>query len=198
MLGLTLSACFLLGDADKETGASTTPCWSTDACRRVFATSTFYGVTEIQRTAGTLKADTACNARAAAAGLTGTYKAWVSDSAQDAIAHITDVGPWYLMDGTTLVFQNLAQIPYAGGVGGPSNPINQDEYGALISSGTTGAATGSNAAGENDLTKNCSNWADSGSTMEMGGGLITQTGSAWATGHVWNCNVSLRLYCFEQ
>lgn len=57
-------------------------------------------------------ADSICNSRAMTAGLSGTFKAYVSDSSTNAIDRITSNGPWNWRDGG-VVIQSKAAISNA-------------------------------------------------------------------------------------
>src|SRR5262245_41660475 len=66
--------------------------------KRMFVTSTTYQGGNLGGLAG---ADAKCADRAAAAGLTGAYKAWLSDSHKSAASRLThSVGSYSLIDGT--------------------------------------------------------------------------------------------------
>ena len=74
--------------------------------KRLFVTkSSFTG-----NLGGIAGADSKCTAAATAASLTGTWKAWISDGTTSAKDRISDVGPWYAIDGTTLLFDNKAGL----------------------------------------------------------------------------------------
>src|SRR5688500_4322657 len=85
---------------------------SADA-KRIFVTS--LGYTGDRTTAGGAAtgwqgADALCDLAAAGAALGGAWVAWASDSGTNAIDRIMDVGPWYFVDGATLVFNNKANL----------------------------------------------------------------------------------------
>jgi hypothetical protein len=66
---------------------------------KAFVSSTLVKGNAIGGLAG---ADALCNAAAKAAGLPGTYTAWLSTSTSNAIDRIQVDGPWQLVNGTTL------------------------------------------------------------------------------------------------
>ena len=185
--------------SDGSIAGSKTELWLAAAApsqKRVFATSTFHPTSEIKRVDGVLGADRVCNQRAFAAGLFGTrWKAWLSDSTEYAIDRIGTASPWILV-GTSIsspVFLGVPQITSSG----PTIPINQDEFGTTIQ-GPAGVWTGTDSNGQLRSGYNCSNWTDSTNSMALGGGLLSSTGAGWTTDNTWECNSSLRLYCFEQ
>ena len=136
--------------------------------------------------------DKLCASAAMNAGLgAGPWVAWLSTSTVNAIDRITSDGPWYLSDGTTLVFQNKAAI-----LDGPAVPIDRDEHGGRpagadnIKSGTL--ATGLAAP----LT--CNDWTSSAFNVAGLTGLRSSTDAEWTQGSAVPCSVALsRLYCFE-
>jgi len=93
------------------------------AVKRIFVTKATYN----GNMGGLTGADNLCNSSAAAAGLGGTWKAWLSDASSDAINRIIDVGPWYLIDGSRKVFENKNNLTTS-----PLVPINMDEYGGFV------------------------------------------------------------------
>ncbi|HEX7663677.1 MAG TPA: hypothetical protein VF407_04175, partial [Polyangiaceae bacterium] len=68
--------------------------------KHVFVTSTTYD----GKLAGSPGADAKCNLVAQGVSLPGTYHAWISTESIPAITNVKGNGPWYLKDGTTLVF----------------------------------------------------------------------------------------------
>src|SRR5688572_3513455 len=69
---------------------------------RVFVSSLRYPAdlkTAGGKATGKASADAICQTLADAAGLGGTYVAWLSTSDQNAIDHVQGPGPWYRVDG---------------------------------------------------------------------------------------------------
>lgn len=154
--------------------------------KRVFVTST----SQTGNFGGVTGGDAYCATRAAAANLGGNWKAWLSDSNNDAITRLNDVGPWYLIDQVTLVFTNKAAIPSF-----PLSAINQSELQTVINAFV---ATGTLSTGLRDAANNCLNWTDGtgGSNARVGSSnLLTASWTANTTGV---CSGPARLYCFEQ
>lgn len=157
------------------------------AVKRVFVTSQTY-----TGNIGSLaNADMICEG--AATNLAGSWRAWLSDANSSAASRVADVGPWYLVDQTTLVFVNLAHAIDI--TDGPNAPISVDENGNTVSTFETWTGTfddGSSAG------MNCNNWTTA--VLEIKG----RSGHAGAVDHLWgsadntSCNGLLRLYCFEQ
>ena len=114
----------------------------------VFLTSTFYGGGNLGGLAG---ADAKCNERAAAAGLSGSYKAWMADdacgprSSRPGFTHSTE--PYTRVDGVriaddfaTLIFEGVAPIPLQA-------PIDVSEFGQVVTNFPV-VWTGTGAEGE--------------------------------------------------
>jgi hypothetical protein len=163
--------------------------------KRVFATS----VTYTGALGGTTGADSICTAAATKAGLGGKWVAWISTYTANAIDRLPSDASWYLVDGTTIVFQSKAAIPAL-----PEHAIDQDENGApvpttaIIPGDPVGAWTGTSLVGIAD-SELCMGW-----TSESNGALgdygSTKDGetSVWTALGFAACSKHMHLYCFEQ
>src|SRR5438309_187118 len=105
LVALTASACSLYtGNHDRDRAVPDATPVVPDAAlsstpKRVFVTST----THTGALGGLAGADAICAARAAAANLDGTYKAWLSTPAESAAARLTHSSAQYhLVDGTPI------------------------------------------------------------------------------------------------
>ncbi len=135
--------------------------------------------------------DAICQARAAAAGLSGTFKAWLSDSTTDAISRITSNGPWVRLDGVKVADSKADLIK-----GSLFTAISLTEGGAFdneapsVFTGTT----------ENGLraAQTCSNWTDGISESDVAYGYSAAADEGWSNA-MWNtaCQLWSSLYCFE-
>jgi hypothetical protein len=158
--------------------------------KRIFATSVVYS----GDLGGLVGADDKCATVAMAGALGGVWKAWLSSSADNAVDRITDVGPWFLVDGVTKVFNNKINLTT-----NPIAAINMDENGAYLNGSVW---TGTVAGGTKD-TINCLDWTD-GSTLDVRGrtGLaLSQINDArwtYEPGSGAPCSSDFRLYCIEQ
>ncbi len=184
--GLLVSAC-------SPTNSGTVP----EVHKRVFVTNTTYtGDLTVQASVsdGLAAADKLCQQAALAAVLGGTWKAWISGSGVDAKSRISDVGPWYLLDGQTKVFNNAAGLTTT-----PLAPINLTEQKTGVGANPqvwTGTENGGVSA-----SVHCNNW-----TMMTGIGpnLSGRAGDGSSTSNwtssplVSYCTSRFRLYCFEQ
>lgn len=201
----TLSACLVL--AALPAGAVT---------RRMFVTSvTGNGNLSTWAEAGGLfgvaAGDAVCQARATAASLPNpsAYRAWLSDSLDDAYCRLHDLsgkvsancgqatlpafaGPWWRTDGE----------PFGAGL--PAlvaplevvlNPPVVDEWGALL--GTSGVWTGTVADGSL-ASSTCDDWTSSSSSAVAYVGWTSYTAQSWTWDGGRPCNFAIdHLYCFE-
>ena len=143
---------------------------------------------------GLAGADSICNARALAAGLPGSYIAWLSTSTVDAKTRIAGRRGRVRTDGKPFV--DLATA-LSSSVGAILYPLNVDEFGNTVSSSTV-VVTGTNSSGLLDSNLACDDW-----TSASGINLAT-TGSVLGGSEAWNhvggtqCNdATMHVYCFE-
>jgi cysteine-rich repeat protein len=170
----------------------------TPSCERqaflVFVTSESYPAAF----GGVAGADDECRERAAQAGLTGEYAAWISDEASAAgerlyhspLPYFKVGGGLVAFDWGDLVSGNLIQ------------PIDRDETGAAVdvapqcaSEQVAWTGTDTNAS---DDGEHCAGWTT------IAAPVVGQVGSPAASGTAWTnlckapCDIQARLYCFEQ
>ena len=148
--------------------------------------------------------DTICQSEAASAGLSGTFRAWLSESQESAspdspsttflqspVPYITTRGLVVADDWTDLTDGTL------------DNPIDHDPNGEKVGGGVW---TGTNTDGSSALvaTETCNEWMVGGTLGVFGQSSTAlpgqQIGSPWTRvpGSGAGCGTSLRLYCFEQ
>jgi hypothetical protein len=178
--------------------------WTVDNFGLVFVTSQAFD----GDFGGIQGADDQCNAAATAAGLAGTYVAWMSDSSTDAKDRITDHG--YVTIAGDIIATNLADL-IDGAIG---VPLDVDEYGIPIPHGpnsgvnfsvwtntTPGGAAGPGgvnfepyASGERNA---CNDWTSTAGSAAFG--RIMEPGVGWSGGgDIQFCDSPARLYCFGQ
>ncbi len=188
-----------LGSGPVVSAEITTVKVTCQATKTVFVTSTLYD----GDLGGLAGADAKCQARAVAAGLRGTYKAWLSDAnASPATRFAQSAAPYKLVDGT-VVANNWADLID----NSLASPINKTELNGPVPQGTIGCAPGNpmawTATRANGTLANtlftCSNWT---STVTANGSLWGDTTTAnyqW-TAWCWigSCAWTAPLYCFEQ
>lgn len=165
---------------------------------KAFVTSTTYA----GNLGGITGADAICQSRAVTAGLTGTYKAWVSDATVAAIAHNqpSQSRPYYGVNGT-LIANDLNDIITPSTAGDYlQNPLRFDEFGNSV---TAPLYAWSNTL-ENGLARttqangSCSGWYSNSSSLTGYIGRPSQKGSAWTKGTSKSCATPQRLYCFQK
>ena len=152
---------------------------------RVFATST----THDGSFGGVAGADALCATSAATAGLSGTFKAWLSASGgSPATTFTTAAVPYVLVDGTVVAMDWDDLVD-----GTLAHPIDQDENGDPVNGDVwTGTDTLGNAA----AGAACSDWSSRSGSGQCGN--TGQAGSGWTAFSLPSCSLALHLYCFEQ
>jgi hypothetical protein len=155
--------------------------------RHVFVTSAAFA----GNLGGLSGADAKCTAAAAAAGLGGSFVAWLSDATTSAKDRVTGPGPWLRVGTTSVVFADRASLITTG----PLMPVIVTEAGVAATGGF--AWTGTKTDGTKATGDNCNNWS-AGGTGAMTGS-ITSTSQWTESGLFNNCSPSTmnRLYCFQ-
>jgi hypothetical protein len=148
---------------------------------------------------GVAGADALCNAEATAFSLGGTWTAWISSFQVTAKDRVIG-GPWYLVDGTTLVTSSVTDLL----ANGPDHAIDMFPGGDPDTIGLN-VWTGTDANGNFDTDQtNCASWTSDANNAfgEFGDDLIA--GNAirpkWNTDFPQACGSSGSdgaLYCFE-
>ncbi len=158
---------------------------------------------------GIAAADAICQARAGAAGLAGTFRAWISDDADDAWCRVhglsgkksancgraslpTWAGPWVRTDG----------FPFAPGVVGLAGrivytPPRLDEFGSAIPfRNYTFTDTQEDGDLDSANPSPCANWTSSAPTRVTAGRVDgTALDFTWSVSG--NCSHSYRLLCMQ-
>ncbi len=166
-------------------------CGAGGACT-IFATSTLH----TGNLGGVAGADAICQQRAEAAGLPGTYLAWIADDATspaDRLHHST--GEYLRTDGLRIAANWSALVN-----GTLTVPIDRTEAGAFVDDDreawTNVAANGT--AAQSDPSLICGNWT-SGSGSQSGRiGETDRVDDNWTHSHSDPCNSQWRLYCVQQ
>jgi hypothetical protein len=157
--------------------------------RILFVTST----THTGDLGGIAAADTICGARATAAGLTGTYQAWISDGTTSPATRSTqhEAATYRSPSGV------LYAASWSGLVDGSiSNSINEDENGTPVPNQEAVWTNVSHLGAGTVGTNHCSGW-----TSTDGVGAVGRTGnllSFWTNLGTTPCTSSNHLYCIEQ
>lgn len=148
---------------------------------------------------GLVGADTKCQGLANAAGLSGTFRAWLSDatsSAGDRLLHSTN--PYVRVDGVPVAnsWDDLVD-------GNLAYPIVVDEYGEIL---TGGVWTNTNPDGSITIAVPagcCESWTQDGtfpSPYSSSNGIADElyTDYNWTNYSRSGCHAALHLYCIEQ
>lgn len=167
-------------------------CGQGGSCR-VFTTST----THRGKLGGLAGADAICQDLASAAGLPGSYRAWLSDSTgSPSTRFMRSTGPYQRVDGVTVAND------WAGLTSGTLlAPLLVTEQGATVPDDVTKLVwTCTAATGAEFSDADCEDWT-SEQPIVMGG-LVGQADvltPAWSGENTYHsCNGHQRLYCFQQ
>lgn len=152
---------------------------------------------------GVSGANALCNTYATNARIGGNWRAWISDTTNNAINNINDVSPWYLVNNTSLIFATKASIVASG----PDLFIDMDEYGNRVNPAET-VWTATDNTGNYDAAGNtCTDWTANAVVSGSYGFLsIATCGTTSQYCWTWNpagvssvtCDNLNHIYCFEQ
>lgn len=175
---------------------------------RVFVTSaTYRGSLKDYASAATglLSADALCQQAALGAGLSGTFKAWLSDSTTNAVDRLQDVpgGWWTLPPSTTQVAASKASLI----ANGLMTQLYTDKgvlFSGCVWTGTLPDGTKATAGLNVGSDGKCDDWRASGINFAVAGGIGPYGTFNWgrcsSNGSLSysQCQNSLPLYCFQQ
>jgi hypothetical protein len=145
---------------------------------------------------GLVGADAICTEEAQAAGLPGSYKAWLSDStASPSTRFIQSSFPYSLVNGAIIADDWAALVD-----GSLDVPINVQADGSLVVDGFAWTATSEAgspvSAAHYDF---CSDWYSGEFSADAGAvGSVTSVGVGWSNDHFNGCLSTFPLYCFQQ
>ncbi len=136
--------------------------------------------------------DAVCNERAQAAGLKGTYVAWLSSSLIDAKDRLGGARGWVRVDGKPVADQitdlTSGVIWY---------PIVIDELGFSYASGSSDwVATGTLEDGTRHPLNNCEDWTSTVNIYKAQSGRMVSTYIQWTNDNAAACSSLAHLYCF--
>lgn len=178
-----LSACLTQHPADDAPPDEPDP---VAGAKRIFVTrGTYEGALAIDAERGIAAADTICTMRAKAAGLGGTWIAWLSTSELDAIDRVKSLGPWQVVRGD-VVFENRAQL-----YGEPLAAIDRDERGVELSEAAVWTGTG---RGGLRTAETCGDWQVPTARGRIG---KESTSFAWTDYSSAWCGELKHLLCLE-
>jgi hypothetical protein len=166
--------------------APSAPAPSTSSPMRVFVTSTTY----TGALGGLAAADATCQSAASSQGISGSFRAWLSDATSNAYDRTTGAGPWYTT-GDQVAFASKTDLR-----GAPMAPL-LDEYGGYPTrAGNAGAWSGSDVGGT-ATGQDCGGWT-SGSP-HAAGTTGTALDASWGGGNApFSCDTLLPIVCLQQ
>lgn len=188
-IGTTQDGSYTVTPAGGVTPTPTQPA----ASLKIFTTSQEY----TGNLGGLAGADAKCQALASAAGLTGTFKAWLSDSNTNAKDRfMTQNLPYYRTD-NVIVANSLADLID----GSLSSSISKDQQGTTIPSGggTYNVFTGTDRYGVKKNGYVCNDWTSSLEEDSCSLGSSMYTDYQWTEGNEATsiCSFPFRLFCLE-
>ena len=163
----------------------------------VFITSTLYA----GNMGSVAAANADCAARATAAGLSGTYLAWIAVTTgtdDPATTFTQSTFPYQQVTGTVIA-SNWAGLTS----GTLTNALQKNEYGSFVAGGikvwTNVATNGTAVVSGNQSTANCSAWTSNGVSPHLGYyGITGSTTATWTDSTSIGCNNTNRLICVQQ
>lgn len=157
---------------------------------RVFVTSTSYS----GNLGGVAGADAKCQARADAAGLGGTWKAWLASSADGLPApRFTYADPWVKVNSNVKVADDLGDLTD----GTIDSLINVTEFGTAVNPFNKIVWTGITAP-NSIAAETCNGWTNGTASFSGRRGSAARQNTQWEDAGLSGCNMANGLYCFEQ
>lgn len=146
---------------------------------------------------GLTGADAFCQSLADAAGLPGTYRAWLSDLTGSPSTRFTRTEvPWYMKTaeaGPILLADGWTDLTD----GSIDALFVRTESGVEVAHNIPFTCTAPDGTRYN--TNHCANWSTSTANADGSYGATGDTGSLWTiSGQGGPCNVLHRIYCFQQ
>jgi uncharacterized protein YjdB len=137
---------------------------------------------------GIAAGDAICQASAQAAGLTGTFLAWLGTSSVTAASRLSGDGPWVRTDGA-LIARNRAQL--LSGTLETSNAFDEHGRDNLPNIVWTGALRDGTSGADN-----CSGWTSTGTLGIFG--ITFHADYAWTANYTQGCSTIGSVYCVQQ
>ncbi|MDQ2654145.1 MAG: DUF1554 domain-containing protein [Chloroflexota bacterium] len=157
-----------------------------------FATSTLH----TGNLGGLTGADAICQQRAGVAGLSGTYKAWLSDATGSPAARFTqNPGRYVRTDGLPIAANWTALVS-----GSLAVPIDRTETGQYVADDreawSNTATNGTPYSADPNLI--CGEWSSGSLGLSGRVGETDEVDDDWTSSHSDPCDNAWRLYCFQQ
>ena len=133
--------------------------------------------------------DALCTSLAKAAGLGGTWAAWLSihDNGPHAIDRVTSAGPWRLVSGELVAASKTALAS-----GTLQHAIDHDEKGVAVAAGRAWTGTGPDGKYS---TNDCERWTPAGGIGRVG--ATDATGPTWTSLDKDDCGGLRHVFCFQ-
>ena len=163
----------------------------------VFVSSEYYQGFALE---GLYGADQRCRSLAGKAGLPRhlTYKAWLSDGSMDAADRLDKSMVPYIRPDKVVVADNWTALTTMN----LKNPINKNESNAVVNGNMCNSDalvwTNTNIDGTAKGGDHCADWQDQTMGPDGLAGLAALKDIKWTDACTLKCDVSARLYCFEQ
>lgn len=150
-------------------------------------------------------ADAKCQSRAAAAGLTGVFKAWLSSETISAASRLTHATDGYVLVDGTVVARDWSELTSSN----LSHAIDRTERGTAPRTGNAACGawatvwTGTDSRGQIMRNATCAGWSGTATTGNGATGNAEEKTSWWtqecSVGSVgYGATYTAALYCFEQ
>jgi hypothetical protein len=173
--------------APKTTLTAGPPCGGDGSCT-VFQSSSYHN----GNMGGIGGADAICQSLANSAGLTGTFKAWLSNSTSSPATRFTHATVPYVLVTGTQIAANWADL-VDGTIGAA---IDRTENGTL--SAGIHVWTSTLADGTADGTTQCNDWTATTGPLSTKGSSLSTTATWTAMAFLFSCSNTQPIYCFEQ
>ncbi|MEO8798398.1 MAG: hypothetical protein ABI551_10970 [Polyangiaceae bacterium] len=135
-------------------------------------------------------ADARCQERAVAAGLSGSFTAWISDGTTNAYDRTADVGPWYTTRGE-LAFAQKSDLRN----GSPATDLLDENANPASVDGAWSGTTAAGLASGND----CDGWTNAGAGVGASIGSALGLDTSWGGDDTTaTCDGKAALICFQQ
>ncbi len=167
-------------------------CTNGECDKIVFVTKSGYGT----NLGGVKGADGVCAAAATAAGLKGTFQAWISDGVvAPTNSFKKSKTPYVLSDGTTKVADSFAALA--------TDPLKHAIDKAEDKTPVTGKVVMTNVKTDgtfSSVSMECASWSSTTGTDKFVSGSTDLTTAGWTDGPAKDCGATLQyhLFCFEQ
>jgi len=187
--GVTTTSATSASSSGSESSSGTTVSTGGSPSTRVFVTSKTY----MGNLGGVAGGDAECKSLAVAAGLGGSWKAWLGETngMGPSSRFVHSALPYVLVGGTQIAssWTDLTDGMLAA-------PIDRDETGTAIDvTGVTSVWTGAGPDGTS-FSPCCADWTDTASGS--GAGSTKRADGGWVFGGGQGCTMLARIYCFEQ